>query len=280
MRPVQVVQAVEQSVNVLNGWNFLNNWNARSARNVYRLMPNPRILDAIEKSWDGEAISGKRLLDLSCGGAHTARMLAARGASVVATEYGRLCHLGAGILSVGGVDLNSPLPFKSSCFDGVNLTEVIEHIENQAQLIREVARVLKPDGVVVISTPNVLNVHSRVRFLFTGFLRGRVRPAHYTSPPGQAPNIYLLHFYELYYLFFHYGFEVRNLYKTRIKFAPVFFTMLFYPLMWLFSMEAVIRAEKDPVQRRYNWQILRWIFSSPLLLSDNIVVKARKKRGG
>jgi SAM-dependent methyltransferase len=242
-------------------------------------MPNPHILDAIEKSWNGEAISAKRLLDLSCGDGHSARMLAARGASVVATEYGRFYYLGAGILSVGGVDLNSPLPFKNGCFDGVNLTEVIEHIENQAQLIREIGRVLKPDGVVVISTPNVLNVHSRMRFLFTGFLRGRVRPAHYTSQPGQAPNIYLLHFYELYYLFFHHGFEVQKLYKTRIKFAPVFFAALFYPLMWLFSLEAVIRAEKDPAQRRYNWQILRWLFSSPLLLSDNIVVKARKKRG-
>ena len=64
---------------------------------------------------------------------------------------------------------------------------------------------------VLISTPNVLNLMSRVRFLFTGFLRGRVRPAHYSSKPGQAPNIYLLHFYELYYLLFHYGFEARQL---------------------------------------------------------------------
>jgi SAM-dependent methyltransferase len=243
-------------------------------------MPNPHILDAVEKSWAVEAISGKRLLDLSCGGGHTARMLAEKGASVVATEYGSFCHLGAGILSVGGVDLNCGLPFKNGCFDGVNLTEVIEHIENQPQLIREIGRVLKPGGIVVISTPNVLNAHSRVRFLFTGFLRGRVRPAHYTSAPGQAPNIYLLHFYELYYLFFHYGFEIRQLFKTRIKFAPVFFTLLFYPLMWLFSLEAVIRAEKDPAQRGYNWQILRWFFSPPLLLSDNIVVKAGKKHGG
>ena len=71
----------------------------------------------------------------------------------------------------------------------------------------------------------------------------------------------------------------QKLYKTRIKFAPVFFAILFYPLMWVFSLEAVIRAEKDPVQRVYNWQILRWLFSAPLLLSDNIVVKARKSAG-
>ncbi|HEX9663639.1 MAG TPA: methyltransferase domain-containing protein [Candidatus Binatia bacterium] len=243
-------------------------------------MPNRYILDAVKTLWAGDASPGKKLLDLSCGHGHSARMLAATGASVVATEYGSLGHLGAGILCVGGVDLNGALPFKCGCFDGVNLTEVIEHIENQAQLIREIARVLKLGGVVAISTPNVLNVHSRLRFLFTGFLRGRVRPAHYSHPPGQAPNIYLLHFYELYYLFFHSGLEVQQLCKTRIKFAPVFFTILFYPLMWIFSLEAVIRAEKDPVQRGYNWQILRWLLSAPLLLSDNIVVKARKTRRG
>ena len=47
--------------------------------------------------------------------------------------------------------------------------------------------------------------------------------------------------------------------------------------MWLFSLEAVIRAEKDPKQKRTNWQILKYFFGGPLLFSDNIVVKARKK---
>jgi len=46
--------------------------------------------------------------------------------------------------------------------------------------------------------------------------------------------------------------------------------------MWLFSFFAVIHSEKDPVQRKLNWQILRFLFNPALLLSDNIVVKARK----
>ena len=117
---------------------------------------------------------------------------------------------------------------------------------------------------------------SRVRFLFTGFLRGRVRPAHYSRKPGQAPNIYLLHFYELYYLLFHYGFEIAGLSKTRVKFAARLFLIIFWPFMWLFSFMTVIRAEKDPLQRRYNWQILSYLFHPALLLSDNIVVKAKK----
>lgn len=242
-------------------------------------MPNPFILRSVTEAWSTEVGRFKRVLDLSCGGGATARMLAEKGFAVVATEYNRVPFLGDHVLRVGGVDLNECLPIRSGTFDGVNLTEVIEHIEHQAQIIREIARVLKKGGVVVISTPNVLNVLSRLRFLFTGFVRGRVRPVHYTRKPGQAPNIYLIHFYELYYLLFHYGFEVEELRKTRVKFAPVFFTFLLYPLMWLFSLEAVIRAEKDHIQRRLNWQVLKFFFSCPLLFSDNIVVKARKKSG-
>lgn len=240
-------------------------------------MPGPSILRSVTEVWSKEVGGAKRVLDISCGGGDTARMLADKGFTVVATEYVCPPFLGHHILRVGGVNLNEFLPFQGSTFSGVNLTEVIEHIEHQPQLIREIARVLKEGGVVVITTPNILNVLSRLRFLFTGFLRGRVRPAHYTKKPGQAPNIYLIHFYELYYLLFHYGFEIEALRKTKVKFAPVFFTLLFYPLMWIFSLEALIRAEKDPVQRRMNWKILKFLFSSPILLSDNIVVKARKQ---
>jgi SAM-dependent methyltransferase len=202
--------------------------------------------------------------------------LLALGFHIVATDYSPPPPMSPDIQRVGGVDLNEFLPFKSGTFDAVNLIEVIEHIEHQAQLIREIGRVLKPGGVVLVSTPNILNMFSRVRFLFTGFLRGRVRPAHYTRTPGQAPNIYLLHFYELYYLLFHCGFEICELRNTKIKFAPLFFTAILYPFMWLFSMEAVIHAEKDPVQRAYNWRILKYLFNWALLLSDNIVVKAIK----
>lgn len=239
-------------------------------------MPNPSILEAVRMAWLGDRVHEKRALDLSAGSGDTSQILAAQGYVVVATDYGRPRPMANNIGRVGGVDLNEFLPFRSGAFDAVNLVEVIEHIENQPQLIREICRVLKPGGRVLISTPNILNVFSRIRFLFTGFLRGRVRPVHYSRKPGRAPNIYLIHFYELYYLLFHYGFELVELRKTRVKFAQVFFTGLLYPFMRLFSMETVIRAEKDPVQRRLNWQILKLMFHPALLLSDNIVVMARK----
>lgn len=127
-------------------------------------MPNSAILDSISSAWSDETAAGKKLLDLSCGGGHTSVMLAQLGFQVVATDYGVPRPMSNGIARVGGVDLNCFLPFQSASFDGVDLVEVIEHIENQPQLVREINRVLKPGGMLLVSTPNVLNVMSDCDF--------------------------------------------------------------------------------------------------------------------
>lgn len=48
------------------------------------------------------------------------------------------------------------LPFKNESFDGIIATEVFEHVDNRDKFIKELARVLKPEGVLVISSPNKL----------------------------------------------------------------------------------------------------------------------------
>lgn len=58
-----------------------------------------------------------------------------------------------------------------------------------------------------------------------------------------------------------------------------FATRFFCGLAVVVHFFALTRAEKDPVQRRYNWQILSYLRDPALLLSllsDNIVAKTRK----
>ena len=61
------------------------------------------------------------------------------------------------------------LPFDDDTFDAVVSIEVIEHVEDQFAFVREMARIAKPGGLVILTTPNVLNLNSRVRSLLCGF---------------------------------------------------------------------------------------------------------------
>ena len=64
---------------------------------------------------------------------------------------------------------HEPLPYGDATFDVVTATEVIEHLEDFREVLREIYRVLKPGGVCILSTPNILNLNSRLRFLWFGF---------------------------------------------------------------------------------------------------------------
>ena len=63
----------------------------------------------------------------------------------------------------------NPLPYADQSFEGIVFAEVLEHIAITApeKLLQEFKRVLKPNGVVLFSTPNVCNL-SNIIALATG----------------------------------------------------------------------------------------------------------------
>lgn len=52
-------------------------------------------------------------------------------------------------------DMNLRIPLRSCCADAVLANQVIEHIGDPKHFVQEIYRVLRPGGVVVITTPNV-----------------------------------------------------------------------------------------------------------------------------
>lgn len=62
----------------------------------------------------------------------------------------------SGIIKVNGSAL--VLPFAANSFDIIILQDVIEHIEQTEIIVEEIKRVLKPQGVLYLSTPNKLSV--------------------------------------------------------------------------------------------------------------------------
>jgi len=67
-------------------------------------------------------------------------------------------------------NLEKQLPFPERSFDLVICLEGIEHVIEPYHLIKEICRITKPDGHIIISQPNVQSFFSRLKFLFTGMI--------------------------------------------------------------------------------------------------------------
>ena len=62
-------------------------------------------------------------------------------------------------------DLNKGLPFATGSLDGASIIEVIEHIVAAEALVAELARVIRPGGWLIVTTPNVVHIAYRWRAL-------------------------------------------------------------------------------------------------------------------
>ena len=63
-------------------------------------------------------------------------------------------------------NLDQGLPFSDSFADAVVAAEIIEHLENPRALMRELVRVAKPGGAVILTTPNQLSLLSLLTLIF------------------------------------------------------------------------------------------------------------------
>lgn len=69
-------------------------------------------------------------------------------------------------------DDSGRLPYDDGSMDAAVAVEVIEHISDAASFFRECARVLRPGGRLIVTSPNVLSLKSRLQYLFSGHAYG------------------------------------------------------------------------------------------------------------
>jgi len=103
-----------------------------------------------------DRIRGGRALDLGSGSGHGAAQLVDAGATVIGVD--RVAPDAAsraeGAL-FARADLRG-LPFPGACFDLIVSFQVIEHLEDPSEYLDAIARLSKPDGLAILTTPNVL----------------------------------------------------------------------------------------------------------------------------
>lgn len=125
---------------------------------------------------------GARALDLGAGsGALTERLLAAN-FRVTAADIGHAFQPKAEFVSIDCNDPNFDRALTGR-FDLIASVEVIEHLENPTAFLRSISRLLTPNGVAILTTPNVENVPARLKFL----LGGKVRAMDEHAPEHVTP---------------------------------------------------------------------------------------------
>lgn len=104
-------------------------------------------------------VRGATVLEVGCGEGYGAALLAGSAARVLGVDYDRLAitHAAAAYPRARFVRANlAALPVPNSTVDAVVTLQVIEHVWNHAEFLRECRRVLRPGGRLLVTTPNRL----------------------------------------------------------------------------------------------------------------------------
>jgi ubiquinone/menaquinone biosynthesis C-methylase UbiE len=70
------------------------------------------------------------------------------------------------------------LPFRDGAFSAVICSETIEHIPDESAAVAEIARVLRPNGLLVLTVPNLWNADLLVRMVRTRDLTVKLMESH------------------------------------------------------------------------------------------------------
>jgi SAM-dependent methyltransferase len=186
-------------------------------------------------------------------------------------------------------DANASFPFRDAAFDYVLSREGIEHFENQAGFLRECGRVLKPGGKLVLTTPNVMHLGSRLSHFLIGqrTLRRGLANEIQTLRKKEGNDLYHGHIFLLDYFRLRYLLRLSEFDRIKIftdRYSPTSIALAgVVPLLFAASKLSIKmggragrkKGRKSSPMPVLN-QILEHLFSGALLFGKRMIVLAEK----
>jgi SAM-dependent methyltransferase len=174
-----------------------------------------------------------------------------------------------------GIDLTRPLPYPDGAFGVVLCAEVIEHLEVHSSLIAEAARILEPGGFLVLTSPNLGRVVSRIHFALTGVHLTKERRPTGSDPLARigAFHVRCVDFPHLHWLLWQNGLRIERLAETQVRLSGRLCSWL-SPLFHRLARRALLRhgVGMDDETR----DLLAWVRTRAYSRSEHLCVVARR----
>ena len=146
-------------------WSF-NSQQKKSYQAFFRIPQNKYLLGLIEKY--GKIDKNTKVLEAGCGWGFFVRKLSEKAKMVYGIDFENkmlktcrnMCKGKKNIRLIKG-DVRT-LPFKDKTFDLVLCFGVVEHFDESVEAIKELKRVLKKGGKLIISVPSAYNITGRI----------------------------------------------------------------------------------------------------------------------
>lgn len=173
------------------------------------------------------------------------------------------------------IDLNTRWPYDDHLFDYVVAIEAIEHLENPWHIVREANRVLKPGGKLILTTPNILTIKSRLSYLLYGYpnyFHYMIEQHRDHRDESPIDHINPVGFLELRHVLSRNGLQIETIETNRyVKRHSLFYQLL--RLLLHSRGQSHVRNDKAKAAVRQA------LLSPVLLFGEVLVLKARKVSG-
>lgn len=220
---------------------------------------------------------GKDVIDFPAGNGITTKILKNIGANPIPLdlfpEYFEIENL-----KCTRANIREGLPIESKTADAFICQEGIEHFSDQFGALREFNRVLKKDGILLITTPNYSNIRSRLSYLlseserFNSIMPPNELDSIWMSKQDITDEIYFGHIFligiqKLRVLAKLAGFSIKRHHFTRIKSTSLLLLPFLYPFIffsnWI-TYKKNMRKNKD-----YDFETKKKVYGEIFKLSVN-----------
>lgn len=223
-------------------------------------------------------LAGKIVIDIPAGSGYMSEVIRNKGGIVEAYDLFPEFFKVEG-LKCQKVDLSEILPIADDHADYVLCQEGIEHIPDQFNLFREFNRILKPEGKLILTTPNISHLRAKLSNfliesdLYNRFLLNELDSVWYSKKPQQKlyfGHIFLIGIQKMRILSKLSGFKIIKIHPVKASNTSLLLGLLF-PLILLcnvYAYYASMRRHKD-IDSKWRKSIFKEILK--LNLNPNVL---------